>query len=78
MTHVDWHQLPDDKPQKEDFYLLTVEFPFAGEYKEPVTREIRVGYWACGKFFARLEDVDCRITAWADAPEPYKPEMKHE
>lgn len=75
---VKWHPYPDDKPKIEGFYLVTVEFPFIGEYKEPVSREIRVGYWALGRFFARLGDADCRITAWAEAPEPYIPEMKNE
>ena len=73
MANIDWLPFPENKPKKEGNYLLTVEYPFLSEYKEPIDREIRVGYWACGRFFAKLADVDCRITAWAESPQPYTP-----
>lgn len=78
MTHVDWHPYPETKPKKEDHYLLTVEYPFLSEYKEPIDREIRIGYWACGRFFTNLHDVYHRVTAWAELPEPYRQEAKNE
>nr|DAP38497.1 MAG TPA: hypothetical protein [Caudoviricetes sp.] len=79
MTHVDWHPLPEDPPKKERTYLLTIEVPCFPDLKEHCLfyKELRIGFWACGRFFAKLEDGE-RVTAWAFPPKPYKSEAEDE
>lgn len=63
-------------PGTEGFYLLTVERAFCGKFIEP-ERELRIGYWRCNQFFAKLLDEE-RITAWAFSPSPFIKEQNDE
>lgn len=71
-----WFPFPEAVPETEGFYLLTVERSFCGEFIAP-DRELRIGYWACNQFFAKLLDEE-RITAWAFSPSLYIKEQTNE
>ena len=65
--HVDWHPYPENKPTEEDAYkdfLLTIDaglgpFVTKGQW-------LSVGCWDAY--------LDIEVLAWAELPEPYKPE----
>lgn len=71
-----WFPYPETVPGTEGFYLLTVERAFCGKFIEP-ERELRIGYWGCNQFFAKLLDEE-RITAWAFSPSPFIKEQNDE
>lgn len=69
VKHACWNPFPETVPEKEGFYLVTVERAFLGKFIDP-DRELRIGYWAFERFFANLSDEE-RVTAWIFAPMPY-------
>lgn len=81
MTHVDWKPFDfRDKsthPKTESVYLVTVN-PFLNSY--PVVSDFWKGITACSKDFAKFETVyfwqkyGNQVLAWAEMPEPYRPE----
>ena len=72
-TFFIWFPFPETVPETEGFYLLTVEIAFCGKFIAS-ERELRIGYWACNQFFAKLKDEE-RITAWAFSPSPFIKEL---
>lgn len=67
MTHVDWHPYPEETPQSGDNYLVTVI-----DQSDHKTRYVgtalflNVTGWNVSSRY--------RVIAWAELPEPYKPE----
>lgn len=73
MTHVNWHPYPDEKPQKDGVYLVTMRV-WDATYED---------YFEGVGFFYFMntdfkEDAIHAVIAWAEKPEPYKPEDKNE
>ena len=69
MTHVDWHPYPETSPdQKDDYrdFLLTIDAGY-GPF-------ITIDQWLSVGCWDRFLDKD--VIAWAELPEPYKPEDK--
>lgn len=70
MTHVDWHPYPQEKPTEEKQYLISF---YVCEEK---------WYGVDIDFYNPEHDVwdvyddgaYTRVTAWAERPEPYKPQ----
>ena len=65
MTHVDWQPYPEEKPPCTDDYLITIK---KGR-KLCVTKDcydINEGEFEI--------EFNTKIIAWAEMPEPYKPE----
>ena len=74
---VKWNPWANSPPNKEGMYFVTVEFPFCGKYLDgAVDQELRVAYWDGERFYAQLEECDCRVTAWIGPVSPYIPERK--
>ena len=82
-TKVDWHYCGEptevvdgvpcyDYPTKSGFYLVTYHSGFAyGEYYDADRKK-----WDFGDDWAIYDNFD--IIAWAELPEPYRPETKNE
>lgn len=74
MTHVDWHPFDyrktDTHPTERRFYLVTLKFSSA---EKMVTSLL---YYKDKKRFSAAYD-GC-IIAWAELPEPYRPEKENE
>lgn len=69
MTHVDWNLYPKDMHDSGESYLVTLEnehgFRFVG-----TTVYMNLTGW--------LVDKRYKVIAFADKPEPYRPEVKDE
>lgn len=63
MTHVDWKPYSENKPKKDEIYLVTT---LAGEVDTDV--------FQLGDFDFYMSEV----IAWAELPEPYRPEADNE
>lgn len=64
-TKVKWHKYPEEKPQKESKYLVTMKLVTKG------TKYIIINDYVIGKrkyFF----NCDSSVIAWAELPEPYE------
>lgn len=68
MTHVDWHPYPEEKPDPYFTCLVTIHLPHKNivgcDYMTPHN-----GWW---------KNNDNEVIAWAELPEPYRPEAKNE
>lgn len=73
MTHVDWHPYPDEKPQKDGVYLVTIRV-WNATY-EDYFEGVGFSYFMNADF---KEDAIHEVIAWAEKPEPYRPEVKDE
>lgn len=62
MTHVDWHKVPKDGQS-----LLVTYINEDGEIK--VTEDT----YFKGRFTYCQGELDCKVLAWAELPEPYQP-----
>lgn len=79
MTHVDWHPYPDEKPERyTKEYLLTVEIHY-GKHR---VKKIGIDTWGDSIGGGEWEEFDNRsdsvVIAWAEKPEPYRPEKENE
>lgn len=66
MIKIDWHPYPDKTPQSGDHYLITVEDEHGFRY---------VGTAVYMNLTEWLVDKRYKVIAFADKPEPYKPEQ---
>ena len=73
MTHVDWHPYPDEKPPKDGVYLVTMRV-WDATY-EDYFEGVGFFYFMNTNF---KEDAIHEVIAWAEKPEPYRPEDKNE
>lgn len=62
-TKIVWHPYPKEKPKRVGDYLVTIN-------RAPDGKEIAVRYFD-GAYFRFSSK---KIEAWAELPEPYKPE----
>lgn len=65
-TKIDWHPYPEEKPKNGDSYLITVQK--------------NSGSLCIGSAFFDYDDwitfySKVKIIAWAEQPEPYRPEV---
>lgn len=77
MTKANWHPFPQEKPDKEGFYLVTIKNNSTG------TVTIDLNFWGVHSFFSESEKPDPEpgflsfngfsILAWTELPEPYAP-----
>lgn len=67
MTHVDWHPYPEEKPTKKDRYLISIDDGNGHQYITIATLYKDI-FWESGV-------IDHIVIAWADLPEPYRPEV---
>ena len=67
MTHVDWHPYPKEKPKKVKEYLLTVEPPDNARF-------LFIGFWIFTDVDGCWMNAPCKVIAWAEKPELYRPE----
>lgn len=63
MTYVDWHPYPEDVPDIDKGYLVTIKNKIGQRYTT-------TDFWEKEGFIFR----DISIIAWAELPEPYRPE----
>ena len=70
MTHVDWHPYPDEQPTKLRLYLVTYKNK---DYEPCIYVALYFNGWRTGSL-SELEDV----IAWAELPEPYRPEVNND
>lgn len=68
MTKIDWHPYPDEKPKKNNVYIVTF---FSSFYKKTLVYDD--GYDVEKDEWETFNDDGCRILAWAELPEPYRP-----
>lgn len=62
MTHVDWHQYPQEKPSKSGDFLVTVK-KIEGEI-------VMIRFYT--DWGEKFNFNDKQILAWAELPQPYK------
>lgn len=67
MTHVDWHPYPENAPEIDKDYLVTIKNKIGQSY---TTTDV----WDKEGFIYR----DISIIAWAEKPEPYIPEVNND
>lgn len=67
MTHVDWHPIP-----REEQPVLVTYIDEEGKIK--VTEDT----YFKGKFDWCQGELECKVLAWTEMPEPYRPEAKNE
>lgn len=70
MIKIDWHPYPQKKPALYVLVLVTIEFSkdlrkVSVDYLTPIE-----GWWK--------HCLGERVIAWAELPEPYRPEVKNE
>lgn len=66
MTKVNWHQYPDEMPDSGKDYLVTIEGPDGTRFV-CMSHFMYLTEWIKpNKYF--------KVIAWAELPEPYKPE----
>lgn len=65
-----WHKYPDEKPQRNDDYLVTIKTS-RKLYISKDCYDINEGEFE----FEFMTEI---IIAWAEMPEPYNPEAKDE
>lgn len=66
MTHIEWSQYPKNRPLRTDDYLITIK----RGHKLYVTKDcydVNEGNFEI--------EFNTKVIAWAELPEPYKPEM---
>ena len=72
MTKIDWHPYPDEKPESEGWFLLTLKL---GDLTH-----ISIGLFFGKKFIGfemgNLFRADDFLLAWSELPEPYRPELE--
>ena len=69
MTHVEWYPYPDEMPDSGKDYLVTVENRYG-------VRRIEIAYFMYLTAWLGLGAE--YVVAWANLPEPYRPEVKDE
>ena len=67
-----WHPYPEEKPKVPGCYLITMKYPSYEDDKDSSDFEVVIGYWYCKRFYISAKDKN--VLAWADSPEPYRPE----
>ena len=65
MTHVDWHKVPKDGQSLLVTYI-----------NEDVEIKVTEDTYFKGRFDYCQGELDCKVIAWAELPEPYQPESK--
>lgn len=66
-TKVKWHPYPEEKPTKKDRYLISIDDGNGHQYITIATLYKDI-FWESGV-------IDHIVIAWADLPEPYRPEV---
>lgn len=64
---VTWHKYPDEVPQRFDKFLVTIQSPTGAIFVDVLF------YSDFAKSWMDLNILD-QVLAWAELPEPYKPE----
>ena len=69
-TKTIWHPYPETKPTKKDRYLINLDDGNGHQYITIATF-YKDTFWENGA-------IDHIVIAWAELPEPYRPEVKNE
>lgn len=69
-SKVKWHPYPEEKPTKKDRYLINIDDGNGHQYITIATF-YKDTFWENGA-------IDHIVSAWAEQPEPYRPEVKDE
>ena len=68
MTKINWHPYPEEKPTKKNRYLINIDDGNAQQCSTIATF-YKDTFWENGA-------IDHIVIAWAELPEPYRPEGK--
>ena len=71
-TTTVWHPYPEDKPKVPGRYLITMKYPSYENNEDLSDTEVVIGSWDCKRFYISASDKN--VLAWAESPEPYRPE----
>ena len=71
-TNDNWIPFPETIPEYDGFYLLTIQRSYLEKFTPYSDIELRIGFWACNQFFAKLTEEE-RVIAWTFLPAPYQP-----
>lgn len=70
MTQVNWHPYPEEKPTKKDRYLISLDDGNGHQYIT-IAAFYKDIFWGSGV-------IDHIVIAWAELPEPYRPEVNND